>query len=43
MLNAAAERGGWVGTASDFLRAATSLGGDDISKRSLPPAECGLK
>ena len=38
---AAAERGGWV--ASDFLRAATSLAGDDISKRSLPPAECGLK
>ena len=34
MLNAAAERGSWVGTASDFLRAATSLAGDDISKKS---------
>ena len=27
---AAAERGGWVGTASDFLRAATSLAGADL-------------
>jgi hypothetical protein len=33
MLNAAAERGSWVGTASDLLRAATSLAGDDISKK----------
>ena len=29
-----AERSSWAGTASDLLRAATDLAGDDISKRS---------
>jgi len=28
-----AERGSWAGTASDLLRAATALAGDDVSKR----------
>jgi hypothetical protein len=30
-----AERGSWVGTASNFLRAVTYLAAKDVSKRSL--------
>jgi hypothetical protein len=29
-----AERGNWVGTASDFLRTATTVAGDDVSKKT---------